>query len=180
MNQRSLLGAIGALILTIVVLLRAAPATAEPYLAVMTGYKCNVCHVNPTGGGLRNDFGITYAKVLLPAETVDNTLDSWTGKITDRLRVGGDLRTDWSRDTQPNSPSTQAFALEQFRVYADLTILPDRLGIYVDEQVAPGGSQNEEAYVRYGSTRMAFMSRPVSFTCHSAGGCRTRPRSCSR
>ena len=77
-----------ALLLVVMAVLRAAPARAEPYLAVMEGYKCNVCHVNPTGGGLRNDFGLTYAKVLLPAETVDNALDSWTGKLTDRLRVG--------------------------------------------------------------------------------------------
>src|ERR1700721_3516292 len=111
MNRRSLLAA---LIVTIVALLRASPSTAEPYLAVEEGYKCNVCPVNPTGGGLRNDFGITYAKVLLPAETVDNSIDTWTGKLTDRLRIGGDLRADWSRDTAPNSPTTQAFAPDNF------------------------------------------------------------------
>jgi hypothetical protein len=143
---------LAAVVLAVLTVLRAAPASAEPYLAVQTGYKCNVCHVNPTGGGLRNDFGITFAKVLMPAETVDSALDSWTGKITDRLHVGGDLRADWTRNTAPNSPSQQAFSLDQFRVYADLTIIPDRLGIYVDEQIAPNGSQNEEAYVRYGST----------------------------
>jgi hypothetical protein len=160
MNPRSLLAA---LILTIVVLLRATPAGAEPYLAVQEGYKCNVCHVNPTGGGLRNEFGVTYAKLLLPAESLDNALDSWTGKITDRLRVGGDLRADWTRDTAPNTPSQQAFSLEQFRVYADLTIIPERLGIYVDEQIAPNGSQNEEAYVRYGSTTNGFYIKGGQF-----------------
>jgi hypothetical protein len=152
-----------AALLALVALLRAVPAQAEPYLAVMTGYKCNVCHVNPTGAGMRNDFGVTYAKVLLPAETVDNVLDSWTGKITDRLRFGGDLRTDWSRDTTPNSPSQQAFALEQFRVYADFTIIPERLGIYVDEQIAPNGSTNEEAYVRYGNTNEGFYLKGGQF-----------------
>jgi len=154
---------VAVLMLAIIALLGAAAAHAEPYLAVLEGYKCNVCHVNPTGGGLRNEFGITYAKVLLPAETVDNALDSWSGKITDRLRVGGDLRTDWTRDTAPNTPSQQAFALEQFRVYADLTIIPDRLGIYVDEQIAPNGSQNEEAYVRYGNTKDGFYIKGGQF-----------------
>lgn len=160
MNQRSLPAA---LVLAIVALLRMTPAAAEPYLAVEEGYKCNVCHINPTGGGLRNDFGLTYAKVLLPAETLDNSLDSWNGKITDRLRVGGDLRTDWSRDTAPNTASQQAFSLEQFRVYADLTIIPNRLGIYVDEQIAPNGSQNEEAYLRYGNTTDGFYIKGGQF-----------------
>src|SRR5258708_18858959 len=144
-------------------LLRAVPAAAEPYLAVLEGYKCNVCHVNPTGGGLRNDFGVTYAKVLLPAETLDNALDSWTGKLTDRLRVGGDLRADWTRVTAPHTSSQQAFALEQFRVYGDLTLIPDRLGIYVDEQIAPNGSQNEEADVRYCKTTDCFYVKGGQF-----------------
>jgi hypothetical protein len=43
------------------------------------------------------------------------------------------------------------FQLEQFRIYADVTLLPNLLGIYVDEQLAPGGAQNMEAYVRLGS-----------------------------
>src|SRR5258708_18142740 len=112
--------------LVILVLLRAGAAAAEPYLAVETGYKCNVCHVNPTGGGLRNAFGLTYAKVLLPAETLDNALDSWDGKLTDRLRVGRDLRPDWTRGTAPNTPSHPGFALGAFRSNADLTLPPDR------------------------------------------------------
>src|SRR5258708_39303766 len=147
----------------VVAWLRPVAAAAEPYLAVLEGYKCNVCHVNPTGGGLRNDFGVTYAKVLLPAETLDNALDSWTGKLTDRLRVGGDLRADWTRVPAPHTSSQQAFALEQFRVYGDLTLIPDRLGIYVDEQIAPTGSQNEEAYVRYGSPTDGFYVKGGQF-----------------
>jgi hypothetical protein len=152
-----------ALALLLVGILRTSAADAEPYLAVQEGFKCNVCHVNPTGGGLRNDFGITYAKVLLPAETIDTKLDAWTGKVTDILRVGGDLRADWTRDTAPHTQATSGFDLEQFRVYGDLTIIPDRLGIYVDEQIAPNGSQNEEAYVRYGSTTDGFYFKGGQF-----------------
>jgi hypothetical protein len=138
-------------------------AGAEPYLAVQTGYKCNVCHVNPTGGGLRNDFGIIFAKVLLPAETLGDQLDAWTGKLTDRVRVGGDLRADWSSNMAPNTPRTQQFALEQLRVYTDIVVIPDRLGIYVDEQVAPNGSQNMEAYVRYGNTAQGLYLKGGQF-----------------
>jgi hypothetical protein len=159
MNQRLLAGTL----VLFCVLWGAAPARAEPYLAVLEGHKCNVCHVNPTGGGLRNDFGLSYAKVLLPAQTLDSTLDAWNGKIGEHVRVGGDLRADWTRNTAPNTPSAQSFALEQFRVYGDLTLIPDRLGIYIDEQVAPNGSQNEEAYVRYGSTTQGFYFKGGQF-----------------
>jgi hypothetical protein len=150
MNLRSTLTTLGLLMLA---LLGATCAHAEPYLAVQTGYKCNVCHFNPTGGGLRTEFGIMYAKLLLPAETVDATLISnWTGNITDSLRIGGDLREDWTRDSAPNTTTTQSFSLQQFRLYGEFTLIPNRLSIYVDEQVAPNGAQNEEAYVLYGST----------------------------
>lgn len=131
--------------------LGALPARAEPYLAVQEGYKCNVCHVNPTGGGLRNNFGIVYAKALLPAQGLTDKLDVWTGQLIDAVRVGGDLRAEWSRSSAPKTPSQQQFALEQFRVYGDVSIIPDRLAVYIDEQVAPNASQNLETYVRYGN-----------------------------
>ena len=41
----------------------------------------------------------------------------------------------------PQSPTQQQFALEQFRMYADVSVIPNLLGLYVDEQVAPGGAQ---------------------------------------
>jgi hypothetical protein len=126
-------------------------ATGEPYLAVQEGYKCNVCHVNPTGGGLRNNFGIVYAKAVLPAQSLDGALDAWTGHLIDPIRVGGDLRAAWTNSTVPNSPSQQQFALEQFRVYGDIAIIPDRLGVSIDEQVAPNAAQNMEAYLHYGN-----------------------------
>lgn len=140
----SLLAALSALAL-------AAPLRAEPYLAVQEGYKCNTCHVNPTGGGLRNQFGNLYSKLLLPATTDIAGLDAWTGRLLDAVRVGGDLRAEYSNTSVPNTPSQAQFALEQLRVYGDVEVIPDRLGVYVDEQVAPNAAQNLEAYVRYGN-----------------------------
>ena len=124
-------------------------ARAEPYLAVQGGYKCSTCHVNPTGGGLRNDFGLIYAQNVLPAQTVGGPDAVWGGKLTEFLRLGGDLRANWSRNEVPKSPSQQKFAVDQVRVYGEVSMIRDRLSLYVDEQVAPNSAQNMEAYLRY-------------------------------
>src|SRR5262252_4336143 len=86
-------------------LLAPAAALAEPYLAVRAGYKCMVCHVNPTGGGKRNEFGATYGQTALPASRLDLETGEavpdgapdpapFTGKLNNHIGVGADLRAD--------------------------------------------------------------------------------------
>jgi hypothetical protein len=127
-------------------------AMAEPYLAVQQGYKCVQCHINPTGGGLRSVFGDVFIENVLATNPLPQGAPTWLGEVVqDVVRVGGDLRTDWSRDTTPGTATLQGFEVSQFRLYADVTLIPNLLGIYVDETVAPS-VQNEEAYARLGST----------------------------
>ena len=123
-------------------------ANAEPYLAVQQGYKCVTCHVNPTGGGLRNDFGIIFAENVMPARMLPASVPTWTGKIFSFLRLGGDLRASWIRDEVPNSPTQEDSKLRQVRLYAELAVIPDRLSLYLDEYVAPENAQELEGYVR--------------------------------
>ena len=129
-------------------LLAAREAAAEPYLAVHNGYKCGACHVNPTGGGLRTPFGVIFSENLLPAKSLPADFPVWTGKIASFLRMGGDLRASWSRSEVPNNPAQDQRQLDQLRLYADVALIPERLGIYVDEKVAPGDKQELEGYVR--------------------------------
>jgi hypothetical protein len=129
----------------------ACAAHAEPYLAVQFGLKCNVCHVNPTGGGLRSTVGDVLAQTAIPGAHLDTGLDNWTGALGQYLRTGGDLRFDAQVTQVPQSRSVQEFSLEQARVYLEANVIPDRLLAYVDEQVAPGGALNREAYVVYWS-----------------------------
>jgi len=126
-------------------------AHAEPYLAVQTGFKCGQCHVNPSGGGMRNAFGDAFAQTQLPARHLDTGTDTWAGNLNRFLSIGGDLRAQWSETQVPHTAGTNAFDLEQARVYAEAAVIPNRLSVYVDELVAPGGALNREAYAMYWS-----------------------------
>jgi hypothetical protein len=124
---------------------------AEPYLAVQNGFKCSQCHVNPTGGGMRNTFGDLFAQTLMPMHHLDTGRDTWTGALNSFIGIGGDLRYDWTLTDVRHQPSVNQFAMEQTRVYLDASVIPDRLLVYADEQIAPGGATNEEAYGLYWS-----------------------------
>jgi hypothetical protein len=126
-------------------------AHAEPYLAVQMGLKCGQCHVNPTGGGLRTAYGDVFAQTLLPQKHIDTGNDVWTGDISKFIRIGGDLRFDGSVTQVPNTKTLNTFTLEQTRVYLEANVIPERLLVYVDEQVAPNGAQSREAYGVYWS-----------------------------
>jgi len=139
------------LVLTCLVLagLQAGAAWSEPYLAVGQGYKCGACHVNPTGGGLRNSFGIVFAENILPAHGLPSGVPVWTGSIADVVRIGADLRSSWSLTDVPHQKQQRGWGLDQLRVYGDLEVIKNCLGIYVDEALAPGSARNLEAYLRY-------------------------------
>jgi hypothetical protein len=121
-------------------------AHAEPYLAVANGYKCGQCHVNPTGGGERTPFGDIFAQTVLPAKHLDTGADVWTGALNRFISIGGDLRYEFLAVQQPGVRTSNQFDLEQARVYLEASVIPDRLLVYVDEQVAPGGAVNQEAW----------------------------------
>jgi len=135
----ALLGAAGALLCSTL-------AHAEPYLAVANGYKCSQCHVNPTGGGERTPFGNVFAQTVLPARHLDTGTDVWTGQINRFISLGGDLRFDATAQSVPGTKSSNSFDFQQARVYLEASVIPDRLLVYVDEQVAPGGALNREAW----------------------------------
>jgi hypothetical protein len=67
----------------------------------------------------------------------------------DFLRLGGDLRESWSRTEVPHQATQQGWALDQLRLYGDVAVIPQRLGLYLDEALAPGNAHTQEAYARY-------------------------------
>jgi len=104
-------------------------ARAETYLAVQTGFKCQQCHINPTGGGMRNAFGDVFAQTQLPAQHLDTGTDTWAGNLSRFLSMGGDLRFQGTYTEVPHTASTDEFDLNQARLYVNATVIPDRLSV---------------------------------------------------
>jgi hypothetical protein len=122
---------------------------AEPYLAVQRGFQCGQCHVNPTGGGLRNSFGNAFVQTQLAARRVDTGDQLWTGELNRFLSLGGDVRANATFRDVPHQQSVNEFDLQEARVYLGVAAIPDRLVVYVDERLAPDESEAMEAYARY-------------------------------
>src|SRR4029077_19516298 len=134
-------------------LLFAEGALAEPYLAVRTGFKCMVCHVNPTGGGKRTEFGAIYGQTALPASRLDLETGEavpegapdpapFTGKVNNHLGFGADLRANASASFIPHTTDTYAFDPVRAQLYMEIRPIVDRLTIYLDERVSPGAATN--------------------------------------
>lgn len=150
------------LLLTLVAaatVLHAGIVHAEPYLAVQQGYKCGSCHVSPTGGGMRNEFGNLFAQNVLPAHRIDTGEDAWSGVVGRFVRFGGNVRADWVMTDVPDAPRTNEFDVTDARIFFAVDAIPGRLSAYFDERVAPGSATNLEAYVRYWSADQAWFVR---------------------
>ena len=137
-------------------LLAPVAAHAEPYLAIRSGLKCMACHVNPDGGGKRNEFGATYGQTALASQRLDpatgqsvpqaGSAPLWTGKLNDQFAIGSDLRATLQSVKVPDSTETLAFSPTRAQIYLEVKPLGERLLLYLDERVASGAATNREIY----------------------------------
>ncbi len=136
----------------VMLLLGALPALAEPWLAVQNGARCELCHANPAGGGLRTEFGNLFAQQLA-VRPLASGQTAWTGKVLDRFSVGANARTAARQSDQDNLDTNLAFGVDRVTLYlkADLT---EQMSVYLDQQVAPGGSLNREAWLQFKTGNM--------------------------
>lgn len=124
--------------------------SAEPYLAVESGLKCANCHVNPSGGGKRTVFGTLYARNEISARALElaEGRAPWNGDVVSRwFAVGGDFRGGYSSVDIPGFVDRSETEVTRTTVYAEVRLVPELLSVYVDQKVAPDGSDNREAYL---------------------------------
>lgn len=132
---------------------------AEPYLAVKSGQKCASCHVSPTGGGLRNEFGQAFGNTLTSERPSAEPLD---GKLSSRFRLGTDYRAALRFSQSDEKDATSRFQTDRLSLYLAAELIPKTLTLYLDQQFAPA-SDNRTAWVMWQSNDQQWYLRGGKF-----------------
>jgi hypothetical protein len=122
------------------------PALSLPRFSARTGAKCQACHVNPSGGGMRQEFGARYGRETLPVPTWSSELglDDFTTKLTEFVSIGADFRTLYFTQQRPDTgppprsvTGSNAFWQMQGDIYMHFK-LAKKVSIYLDKGLYSG------------------------------------------
>ncbi|MCP4582749.1 MAG: hypothetical protein GY839_14155 [candidate division Zixibacteria bacterium] len=108
-----------ALILTIISLISV--AYGVPKFTAQYEQKCNLCHISPTGGGMRNAYGSQFFALTEMAvhKTAFEDVSGFQTQVSDMISLGADMRTLLYYDE--NSERSSLFQMEgNFYVNAQL------------------------------------------------------------
>lgn len=100
-------------------------AEALPRYSAQVAQSCHLCHVSPTGGGMRTSYGSQFfAGSELAATRMDlSELDMLSPRLSDRVEVGLDFRGMYYAELKPDEMDTALPASEQnsfFQMQGDL------------------------------------------------------------
>jgi len=151
-------------------------AAALPRFSSRTGARCQSCHINPSGGGMRQTYGVQYGREELPVPqwAPDFEMEDFTNLVTNFLGLGADFRTLYYVRQVPDVPSNDAFYQMQgdfylnfkpakkvnlylkkglysgFEIFGLLNILPARGFIKVGKFIPEFGTRLDDhtAYIR--------------------------------
>ena len=115
-----------------------------PRFAAYTGDKCVDCHVNPSGGSMRTEWGTKYSKKALEMDMFKKIAArmEFSPKLTDNISVGGDVRIAHSDNDVKTSIAANKFLAMEGNIYLNAKI-NDYLSVFVSS-----GLQSTEAPVR--------------------------------
>src|SRR3989338_4456395 len=127
----------------LVLALTGSTALARPYFAVREGYKCSQCHVNRTGGGKRNDFGVIYSQTALPMLKVGEG-SFFHNELSEFVSLGANVRLDNKTVLKKQSKETNTFTFPEGNLYLETALIKEKLALYFDENFAPTGASARE------------------------------------
>lgn len=128
------------------VALLALQANAEPYLAVHSQQACSQCHVNPTGGGLRTQYGSIYAQTSLAAKPGKNPSEAITSLFGKGLMLGANARGSARIADIDGQDDAGSFETDRVTLYLAAEV-NEHVTLYLDQKMAPGGALNREAWL---------------------------------
>ena len=106
-----------------------------PRFSLEQGSQCISCHINPTGGGMRNDYGSNVYTLdeLTIRKWISKGNEDWDGYVTDNVQLGGEFRL---QSFDGNSGSS-TFPM-QMELYANIDINED-VDLYVELPAGQSG-----------------------------------------
>jgi len=124
------------LFLIAVIVLSVQVLYSYPRFSAYTGDKCSDCHVNPQGGGMRNQYGQNFAKQNLQMDFLKKLVTKKTDfstQLNKNISIGGDVRVVHVGNENTSGPSTNTFLTMQGDFYANANV-----NDYISVYVAPG------------------------------------------
>ncbi len=110
-----------------------------PRFASRTNLPCQSCHVNPSGGGMRNAYGLGYGRDEISVKTWKDAyaLDDFSTKINDFISYGADFRflAFYQSKTSPDASSSSFFPM-QMDMYFNLAV-SKKVSLYVNPAFGP-------------------------------------------
>lgn len=161
------------LILSFFIMISAAEPV--PRYALTNGESCSLCHVNPSGSGIRNEYGNTLVSgeelPMYPEEV------SYTGMISEHLQFGGDVRLQ-RIFAEPDTTGLQtvgfpmqadiygaASPTKKIDIVWKIDILNSYHQVWSQIKILPNGGM-----VRFGKTMPTYGLRIADHTAFIKGG----------
>ncbi len=153
---------------------------AVPRFAARENVLCSHCHVNPDGGGLRNDYGAGYySRKILPMDHWGAFgSDKFTTQLNDFIRYGADVRAQYFRYADNHSSSQAVFPM-QTDIYFGVNP-SDKLHFYLETSLLQSVAASEvwgqlnilpaNGYLRIGQFLPAYGLRLADHTAFIRGG----------
>ena len=146
---------------------------AIPRYALENGSSCILCHVNPSGGGQRNDYGIVYGMDDLSSK-LPNQNSSYSGIVFSHIQVGGDGRIQSVFKTEGNVPED----LSVFPMQADIHLKTDIKKLTIGATLATLQSDlglqirinQNNGYLMVGMAKPSFGLKLDDHTAFTRGG----------
>jgi hypothetical protein len=168
-------------------------ALALPRFALRNDLSCSGCHINPTGGGLRNSYGIgSFTRRLLARPSARTETVRYDGQMGHSMRLGADLRFRYLMeqsvttvdDTTTVDETLTGFNAMAASIYASIQPVRDltfylRYDPETDGTEVYGILQNlwGPLYIKAGAFAPEFGLRIDDHTAYVRGGSRGSSRS---